>query len=102
MELPLGTWQRNRYRVLAWYAKARQKLIDELGGKCKRCGAKEKLEFHHTRPRTWAARNLSRWSRLAAYKRDIAAGVIDLLCKSCNSKAGEPTDDTADQGESDF
>lgn len=88
------TWQQNKPRTLAWCEAERARLIALLGGKCVRCGKKTKLEFHHTKPRTWVASSMNRWSRLAQYKRDIERGHIELLCNKCNCKAGKPKPDS--------
>ena len=87
------TWQQSKARTLAWCESERARSIALLGGKCVRCGSKKKLEFHHTKTRTWIASAMNRWSRLAAYKRDIERGEIELLCKRCNQRAGKPKDD---------
>lgn len=95
-----GTWQKNKKRTLEWAKKERARLITELGGKCVHCGSTEKLQFHHTVARTWIASKLNRWSRLARYKEDIAAGHIELACKPCNQKLGEPKREYDPQPES--
>lgn len=85
------TWQQNKARTLEWCLRERARLIELLGGKCVECGSTEKLEFHHTHPRGWVASHLNRWQRLAEYKRDIARGHIELLCKACNCRSGKPS-----------
>lgn len=56
------------------------------------CGEDDvsKLEFHHTEPREWVAANLSRWHRQVKYEEDWDNGVLELLCGTCNKKAGVP------------
>lgn len=65
-------------------------MVSEMGGRCSRCPATEKLEFHHTKPRTWAANRVGRWSRLKLYREDWLRGDIELLCSRCNKIAGKP------------
>lgn len=88
----LPRWRRRKEYQAEWRRKYRQRLVDELGGVCAKCGTDRKLEFHHARRRTWITRDLPIHSRLARYKHEIAEGVIELLCRSCNAKAGRPED----------
>jgi len=71
-------------------AKKRNEIILLLGGKCCECGAIEKLEFDHIHPRTWKAQEL--WSniRYRKYMEEAMKGIIQLLCRSCNSRKGIP------------
>jgi len=84
------SWKSQKDRTIAYCHAERARLINSLGSCCLQCRATEKLEFHHTKPRGWIASQLSRWQRIAEYKRDIARGEIVLLCKSCNQRAGKP------------
>lgn len=79
-----------KQRTLKSYRAGRLSLIAAMGGACEQCGTTDDLQFHHTRPRTWIARNVNRWVRLANYKREHAAGLLLLLCGVCNRQAGEP------------
>src|SRR5690606_32918172 len=72
------------------YRRRRAKLIEAMGGKCDYCGSVEKLEFHHLQRRTWVARNLSRWSRIARYWEEFEWGVLKLACAPCNKRLGQP------------
>jgi hypothetical protein len=76
----------------ATYARGRLRLVEQLGGRCLDCPENDpaKLEFHHKEPRTWTARDTSRWVRLARYRREAAAGLIELLCGACNKKRERP------------
>lgn len=94
------SWQDDRERVIESTRAKRAELIEQLGGKCVKCGATDDLHFHHTSPRTWIASKLNRWARLAAYKRDIEAGVIELLCGPCNRREGQPASEP--EGDPDF
>lgn len=77
---------------LARYKRGRLALIVALGGKCVDCGEADpdELQFDHTGPRTWVANKTSRWQRLAHYRREAAAGEIELRCGDCNNRKGKP------------
>ena len=79
-------------RIAEWYHRSRAELIAAMGGVCVTpgCGKTERLEFNHLERRTWIARRSNRWVRLAKYKREHAAGLLDLRCRSCNARAGKP------------
>jgi hypothetical protein len=66
------------------YRTHRAKLIEEMGGVCSDCGAKEKLEFGHKSGRTWTARKLNRMQRLRMYRKDWLLGILQLECHGCN------------------
>jgi len=71
-----------------WAKKRRAVLIAQLGGKCAQCGSTELLEFNHIFGRDWKMEKKSRWQRLAIIAREIEAGEINLLCRSCNASDG--------------
>jgi len=88
---------RRRENSVRCYYKRRNELIEKLGGRCvgvlrngKTCGTQWRLEFDHLQPRTWEPRRLSRWARMARYWREADAGLIQLLCRSCNARKGHP------------
>lgn len=83
-------WKQRKEYNREWCRAYRSRLVEQLGGCCQQCGSTEKLQFHHLKPRTWIASQLSRWQRLAEYKREISRGEIELLCKPCNQRAGKP------------
>lgn len=85
-------WRKRKAKVKAKVKARRKQMIADLGGKCKRCGSKKKLEFHHTHPRTWETRKHNQWVRLNKYQEDIDAGHIEVWCKPCNQEAGIPDD----------
>jgi hypothetical protein len=74
----------------AWARKKREELIELLGGKCHKCGSKNKLEFHHKYVREWVAAKKSRWQRMVLYRREYDAGEIELSCRHCNARDGKP------------
>lgn len=75
-------------RQALWAHNKRDELISMLGGCCAHCRSTDRLEFHHTGPRTWVARKKSRWMRAILYRRDIEAGIIRLLCRDCHEALG--------------
>jgi 5-methylcytosine-specific restriction endonuclease McrA len=79
-------------RVREWVARKRVWLIEQMGGCCSNpeCRSLLNLEFHHKTVRTWVARKVSRWQRMANYVREWKAGELELLCTKCNKKAGKP------------
>lgn len=83
-----GVWQKRRDRILSYVRAARERLIESMGGACELCGVEYDLEFDHPNGREWEPRKLNRWARLAAYRRDLAAGNLRLLCGLCNKIDG--------------
>jgi len=77
-------------RQKAWARKVRDQLIDQLGGQCVHCGATERLEFDHINGRDWPAAQ-TEWShRMSIVRREASEGQIQLLCRRCNARKGEP------------
>jgi len=83
-------WARRKLRVYNQACALRDFIRESLGGKCKKCGSKDELSFHHTKVRTWACRNQNLMQRMRLYYKDFLKGVLDLLCMDCNRKAGSP------------
>lgn len=79
------SWRESRRRTLAWVRRARRDLVALLGGKCAECGTTRRLEFDHPHGRDYDPARLSRWSRIARYRRDAAAGNLRVLCRSHNA-----------------
>ena len=73
-----------------WARRQVEKLKELLGGKCVECGTTEELEFDHLEPRDYESRKLEWSHRISIYRREIAEGKIQLLCKPCNSRKGKP------------
>lgn len=49
------------------------------------------MTFDHIYGRDWDIRSVHATKRLSIYKREAAAGLLQLLCISCNSAKGDPT-----------
>lgn len=71
-----------KYAMVRYYKK-KQELIERLGGKCRKCGAAENLQFDHedpgskeyaVTPKIWWAKNV-----------DAEVAKCQLLCKSCHT-----------------
>lgn len=73
-------------RRVRLFERKRDQLREDMGGVCVCCGAKKRLEFHHTHERTWVARKVSRWHRMTLYRRDWEAGHLELRCKKCHGR----------------
>lgn len=79
-----NAWMRARTRELrAW-------LIELLGGECVECKSAEELEFDHIEKRDWPIHGRNQYARILAYVREARQGLIQLLCKSCNSRKWVP------------
>lgn len=74
------------------YTVQRTLLILLMGSKCGYCSERRpwRLEFHHTKRRTWNPAKTSRHQRIRLYMRDWSMGVCVLACGKCNKKAGQP------------
>jgi hypothetical protein len=59
-----------------------------MGSQCVECLEKSDLTFHHPKGRRWEPRLLNQEQRMRHYLRDFEAGVLVLLCYSCNSRDG--------------
>lgn len=76
-----------------WRKKARENLINQLGGICVDCGKTKdevKLEFSHIMPLTEEQHDyrckIGGNRRICLYRREAKEGLIVLRCHSCNTK----------------
>lgn len=82
-------WNRRKATVYCATVDERQRLIADMGGKCKLCGARVDLQFdHHPKPRAWSVTRKNRRQRVRLYRRDWEAGLLRLACGSCNGSTG--------------
>lgn len=70
--------------------KLKRELIRSLGGKCAHCSTKEDLAFDHIIGRNWDVSLYSKLDRLRRYRREAQNGLIQLLCRQCNARKGDP------------
>lgn len=68
------------YHRKYWY-KRRQRLLDYLGGKCAKCGSRERLEFDHINPELKTV-NISHNVTFAAMQ--VELDKCQLLCNNCH------------------
>lgn len=54
------------------------------------CGATSELTFDHINGRNWDIRRVHATKRMRIYTEEAAAGLLQLLCLSCNSSKGQP------------
>lgn len=66
----------------------RRALIRQLGAKCETCPESDldRLEIDHRHGKSWRSRDVASDQRVRRYKREAAAGLLRVLCKSCNSR----------------
>lgn len=78
-------------RQARWAKQARQRLIEDLGGRCVKCGTVDCLEFDHIDPRSrrWEAHREGSYKRVLLYRVECRMGLIQLLCEKCNKKKGD-------------
>lgn len=73
--------------------RARQKLVEDLGGKCEECGETSRLQIDHIYKPIWMPRRVGSDMRLIIYRREAKLGLVRLLCVRCNRRKGEPTEE---------
>lgn len=71
-----------------WRVKARQRLIEELGGVCVDCGKNFGLVISHITPLTneqseYRAK-IGANKRLVLYRKEAKENLVTLRCQSCN------------------
>ena len=78
-------WSALKPGTLRTTRNAVETLKRQMGGRCERCGSREKLQFHHPYGRDWDPTKVNRWVRIARYRREANNGLLTLLCKPCNA-----------------
>jgi len=77
-----------------WAVNRRQRLVDELGGVCQKCGTtgtlKNPLQIDHINGRNWTVREIGSDQRVCRYLKEAKDHKLQVLCKSCNCKKGSP------------
>ena len=69
-----------------WATVKRAKLVQQLGGECKFCQSTEELEIDHINGRDYDIRRLGSDTRVSRYVKEAKQGLLQVLCKSCNSE----------------
>ena len=86
-----GSWAASKDRVRRWARSERERLIRLLGGRCVRCERDDiPMHFDHIHGVTYKLASLSQHMRIVRLRREVAAGLIQLLCEICNKKKGKP------------
>ena len=86
VELQKEWYQRNKETILEKQKKKhhslKEDIVNKLGGKCKMCGSKDRLEFNHIDPldKTTEASYTHVMSQSEEWKK------CELLCHSCHRK----------------
>lgn len=86
------TKERHREYNLQYYHNRRNKLIQQLGGKCVMCGSTENLEFDHINSKE---KTFSVGSRIQNNNSEFSAELdkCQLLCHSCHRKKSKDSKD---------
>lgn len=71
-------------RQKEWARKARKALKGKLGGCCAICGSKRNLEFDCIQPQGHAHHWAEPSTRLCFYRKQYAAGNLQILCRACH------------------
>ncbi len=73
-----------------WARKETERLRTLLGGQCVKCEATEELEFDLIIPKGNSFHSDEmEWSwRMSFYRRELAQGNVQLLCRECNARKG--------------
>lgn len=83
-------------QLAAWARSTRSKVIERLaeqhGPRCSRCGNPFDIEINHLRRRHYAPRKISRWMRASYLRRELRRGELNLLCSHCNKTSGRPAE----------
>jgi 5-methylcytosine-specific restriction endonuclease McrA len=78
-----------REDVSAWRRRAKQRLVEEAGGKCKACGYDRylgALQFHHLDPSTKSFSLSRRGCTRAFAELKAEAAKCVLLCANCHAE----------------
>lgn len=73
-------------RQVIWARKAKLHLRALLGNACARCGGREHLEFDCIVPQGHAHHAAGTVGRASFYRRQFAAGNLQLLCGPCHNE----------------
>lgn len=89
-------------RQREWARRAYDKLIQDLGGKCVKCGTTEKLTIDHIDGCDFVHKDVE-WSyRVSIYRREAKENKLQVLCDKHNCQKGDPRDRPDDDGQCDL
>ena len=71
-----------------WAQAARKRMLAALGDRCAACGSTELLEFDCIHPALDDHHKGSAPERICYYRKQMRAGNIQCLCRSCNGVKG--------------
>jgi 5-methylcytosine-specific restriction endonuclease McrA len=71
-------------RQREWAVRAREALIQWLGGKCVLCGSQDQLQIDHPFGRDWSPRKIESSQRISRYRQEARLGLVRVLCWTCN------------------
>lgn len=77
-------------RMVRHRLKRRGELLAALGRKCAECGTTDNLEFDHLYQRDWKSNQVWASTRLRIYAEEARRGEIQVLCRGCNARKGQP------------
>lgn len=72
-----------------WARRARQTLVESLGGRCAKCGTTQALQLDVIIPVETLDHHRIEWSwRISFYRQQYEAGNLQLLCQHDNAVKG--------------
>jgi len=73
-----------------WARRTRDSILELLGEKCKKCKQRYDLEFDCIIPVGNEHHRKMEWShRMSFYRKQLAAGNLQILCSPCNSRKSD-------------
>ena len=81
-----GGLHAKQWATTRWAARQRDRLIEQLGGRCRKCNGARKLTFDHINPIGWDPSVKSWHMRMREYVRAHEAGNLQILCVRCHGK----------------
>lgn len=85
-----------------WARRAYVKLIEELGGKCVKCGTTENLTIDHIDGCEFDHNGVEWSHRISIYRREAKEGKLQILCDKHNCQKGDPRSRPDDDGQHDL
>lgn len=89
-------------RQREWARRAYDQLIQDLGGKCAKCGTTEKLTIDHIDGCEFNHSDVEWSARVSIYRREAKENKLQVLCEKHNSQKGDPRDRPDDDGQDDL